>query len=398
MANIKVVVRANKKRKDGSVPLYLRVTKDRKSSYIATKQYLLEKDWDKEKCLVKKSHPNSTYLNNYLSEKVAELQRSVIKKEISSKHVTSSAIKKDVTVTSTNFFNYSEQLNELRLKNGKISTYKRFKSLNKKIEGFTNTRNFNLGEIDVEWLRLFESHLKSAGNKYSTIGTALRGVRAILYQAIRDGFLEQKENPFFNFSIKSSKAHKEKLSLEEIKKIENLELEKDTLIWHVKNYFLFSFYCAGIRVGDVIFLTKSNIRNGRLEYEMGKTGVEKSILLNKQSLAILSFYAKSSSTYLFPIANEDRDLDNPLVREREKASKSALINKYLKKIADKIETDVHLSFHISRHSFADFARKKKMNVYDISKALGHSSIAITEAYLSSFDETTLDNEMQRIFE
>ena len=54
--------------------------------------------------------------------------------------------------------------------------------------------------------------------------------------------------------------------------------------------------------------------------------------------------------------------------------------------------------YVLTNSFADFARKKQMNVYDISKALGHSSIAITEAYLSSFDETTLDNEMQRIFE
>lgn len=54
--------------------------------------------------------------------------------------------------------------------------------------------------------------------------------------------------------------------------------------------------------------------------------------------------------------------------------------------------------HIARHSFANIARQKKVNVYDISKALGHSSLKITESYLSKFDTTSQDATMKQVFE
>lgn len=55
-------------------------------------------------------------------------------------------------------------------------------------------------------------------------------------------------------------------------------------------------------------------------------------------------------------------------------------------------------FHIARHSFANIARQKKANVYDISKALGHSSLKITESYLSKFDTTSQDATMKQVFQ
>lgn len=56
-----------------------------------------------------------------------------------------------------------------------------------------------------------------------------------------------------------------------------------------------------------------------------------------------------------------------------------------------------LSMHIARHSFANIARQKKANVYDISKALGHSSIKITETYLSAFDTQSEDETMLKVY-
>lgn len=55
-------------------------------------------------------------------------------------------------------------------------------------------------------------------------------------------------------------------------------------------------------------------------------------------------------------------------------------------------------FHQSRHSFANIARQKKANVYDISKALGHTSLKITETYLSKFDTTSQDETMKQVFD
>lgn len=55
-------------------------------------------------------------------------------------------------------------------------------------------------------------------------------------------------------------------------------------------------------------------------------------------------------------------------------------------------------FHCGRHSFANIARQKKANVYDISKALGHTSLKITETYLSKFDTTSQDETMKQVFD
>lgn len=55
-------------------------------------------------------------------------------------------------------------------------------------------------------------------------------------------------------------------------------------------------------------------------------------------------------------------------------------------------------FQYCRHSFANIARQKKANVYDISKALGHTSLKITETYLSKFDTTSQDATMKQVFD
>ncbi|MFT7156324.1 MAG: integrase/recombinase XerD, partial [Parvicella sp.] len=59
MASIKPVIRENKIDKSGEAPLALRVTHNRKSSFIFLGQRLDPKFWDKTKGNIKKSHPNS---------------------------------------------------------------------------------------------------------------------------------------------------------------------------------------------------------------------------------------------------------------------------------------------------------------------------------------------------
>jgi len=44
------------------------------------------------------------------------------------------------------------------------------------------------------------------------------------------------------------------------------------------------------------------------------------------------------------------------------------------------------------------ARKKGMKLYDISKALGDYSLSITEKYLENFDDDSLDNAMENLFD
>ena len=179
-------------------------------------------------------------------------------------------------------------------------------------------------------------------------------------------------------------------------------MQEGSLIGHVRSYFLFSFYCAGIRFGDLASLRPENIvENGegpRLEYRMSKTGGRKSIKLLPEARAILDHYQADAEvqSFLFPML-EGYDLSTPRKLYNAIASQNALVNKNLKKVASRAGISCNPSFHIARHSFADIARQKGWDVYLISKALGHSSIKVTESYLKGFDAEALDVEMDKLF-
>jgi integrase len=114
----------------------------------------------------------------------------------------------------------------------------------------------------------------------------------------------------------------------------------------------------------------------------------------------LKLYLKPDSkpeNYIFPFLKSDKDYSDRIYHNQQMGSKNALINKYLKQIQKKAEIQTHISFHISRHSFADFARKRNVSIYDISKNLGHSSLKVTDAYLKSLDIETSDKAMDDIF-
>ena len=61
-SSIKVTLR-KKPNKQGHYPLVIRITKDRRSTYLYTGQYICLKYWDEANKIVRKSHPNSVRLN-----------------------------------------------------------------------------------------------------------------------------------------------------------------------------------------------------------------------------------------------------------------------------------------------------------------------------------------------
>ena len=54
MATVKIVLRKNYRKKDGTFPIALRLTQYRKSKFLFTGEYILEKDWDETKGLAKR--------------------------------------------------------------------------------------------------------------------------------------------------------------------------------------------------------------------------------------------------------------------------------------------------------------------------------------------------------
>jgi integrase len=162
---------------------------------------------------------------------------------------------------------------------------------------------------------------------------------------------------------------------------------------------MFSFLCAGVRFSDIALLKWKNVENDRLRYRMGKTKIIKDIILTKPAKDILNHYSKGKhDEFVFPILDNNRDYSDDTFLKYHISAKNAYINKVLKQIQRLAGISTKITFHTSRHTFSDLARQKGVSLYSISKALGHSSLKITEQYLKSFDTDSVDSELQNMFE
>ena len=407
MARVTPVLWKQKKNKKGLIPIYLRIEANDKRRYVSLRTFIRESQWNDNTRRVRKSNKNHEAINNLIAQRIAEAEAEILKLRTEHEAITVDSLKdslKDDVNDAGNFLAYADSIIQGYQQRGQLYTYKRYKTIIGKLRKFVG-ESLPFDKLTPRLLRDYETHLvEQYGNNKNTIAANFNGIRSILYQAIREGHFPQAENPFFQFKVKEVKTSREKLVLEEVERIEALELEKESLIWHVRNYFMFSFYCAGIRFGDLAKLTWDSIQvvegDRRLIYNMSKTGTQKSIKLFSQATAILGHYGPNvdgaTTGYIFPIL-AGYDVSTPEGLLNAISSQNALINKYLKKIAEKAGVNCKLSFHVSRHSFADVARKKGMGVYNISKALGHSSIKVTENYLRGFDAESLDAEMDNLF-
>ena len=401
MATITPLLRLQKQDAKGTVPIYLRISDRNRSRFVSLGVRIRPSQWNERLQRVRRNHNNADEINAIITRRISEAEAEILKHKAEREEATADDLKAAISPERNegDFFSYADGTIADLKRRGQIYTHKRFKSIVKKFRAYTG-EPLPFTRITPKLLRDYETHLiEQHGNAPNTVRTNFNAIRTIFYRAIKEGLVEQGDNPFFSFTpVKEAKTKRGKLTWEEVQAIEALPLEERSLIWNVRNYFLFSFYCAGIRFGDLAKMTWGNLQNERLTYAMSKTGTVKSIKLLPQARAVLDHYGPpgADSDYIFPILKR-YNTATPLKMVSAVSAQNALVNKYLKKIADRAGIKIHLSFHISRHSFADIARTKGWDIYTISKALGHANIRVTEKYLKGFDADALDEKMESLF-
>lgn len=384
-----------KQRKSGEIPIYLRLTEHRKTRYLSTGIAVKETEWNSNKEEIRKSHPLSVKYNNELTKfKIkAEGEKSDLRQEGG---LDTTTLKERLRFNgSKTIQEFGEEYREWLKEDKRYWEHRHFGVLLNDLDTM-KASTFPVSRVDQKFIEELKSHLfQNVGNGNNTVRKKLQRFKGMIKEAIKQGYLSS--NPYeFIEPVKRESSNKAKLSVDQIEAIRKLELVKGSFDWHVRNYFLFSYYMAGIRFSDLCTLTPSNIIDGRLRYSMHKTGTEKNIQLHPVHFDILSHYNTSEKGYIFPLI--EHVFTDVFMLKKRISSKNVLVNKALKRIGKKANIDESISFHVSRHSFAHNALKKGMDVYSISKALGHSDLRITEQYLKSFDEDMLDTAMNTFFE
>ena len=95
----------------------------------------------------------------------------------------------------------------------------------------------------------------------------LKRFRRVIKQGIKEGVVKPDVDPFLVYDRpKAEPVNRRKLSIEEIRTLEGLELEAGSPLCLARDAFLLSFYGGGVRFGDICRLKREHIKEGRLEY------------------------------------------------------------------------------------------------------------------------------------
>lgn len=402
MATLKVEL-GSKPRKDGLHLVMIRITQNKKLLRVSTQRFIKKSEFNPNAEYgkwVRTTNPEHKVINEHIREMLSKyeaIQTNLLK---DGSPLTLRSIKeKGSHQTNDEFKPYALLECERCLVRGVYRSAVKKRQVINKIEKFAGP-NLRFADIDIAFLKKYTHDQLLKGKKANTIGTDHKSLRSIIRNAISDGIVRPENNPYLNFRITWQKTDRAKLNEEEIKAMEDLKLEDGSLLFHVRNMFMFSYYTAGTRFSDVLLLKWENIRNGRLFYKMAKTGDVQNIFITDRAQAILNYYKSLDSKphdCVFPLVLSDELPSDYFGLTRVISAKNALANKYLKKLAEKAGVDKNVSFHISRHSFAYMAITKTGNLYAVSKSLRHKNLETTQVYLKESDNKEADMILKSVF-
>lgn len=384
------------KKQNGTQAIRLRIfTSANDIQYIDTGISVLKNQWDDKKQQVKK-HPIEEQLNASMNALLNDVKILYYKNEgVSAKRLLQ-IYKNSKKYDGSSLLNFYQSIVDENKMKGAIRTAKTQQHYIDKLSKFASFLSF--ADISPLWAKDYEKWLISRGNKPNTIASNFKCLNAILNKAVKMGLIEK--NPLKGYQIKTVNSKKNILSIEDINLLENYEIAPHFKGMELaRDVFLFSFYMAGMRFSDVCKLKWEDVTDTEVVYTMGKSekraGATRYIPITPKVKQILERY-KANKTFIFPILDKC-DLNNIEKVEYTIYIANNKLNRSIKILAKHAGITKHVSMHIAKHSFASYAVKNNVNLFHISKLLGHTKLSTTEHYLRDFFQKEQTDVMNSLF-
>lgn len=358
--------------KQGTALVQVEASLNQRKIYFKTNIYLRPEYWDKRTAQVC-NHPQADDLNSMLFEFVLHLQGielSLWKRGVpATLSLLKDAMKKNrpVNVTFPVFAKEYVQHSDRRQ-----STKENLITTINVLQEFRPGLDFK--DITYTFLKDFEVYLREKGNGVNTVAKHLRQLRTLVNEAINQGYIHADAYPFRKYKIKQEKGRHEFLTPDELKKMENLEIN-DRKLRHVLDAFLFCCY-VGLRFSDFCQLKQSNFIkvNGKrwLHFKSIKTGIELRLPLH------LLFEGKALAI-----------LDRYDIAEFANLGSNSETNKVLAVITGMARIKKHVTYHTARHTCATLLIHQGVPITTVQKLLGHTSVKTTEIYSEILSSTIL---------
>ena len=364
--------RKNRLNKQGCALVQVEAKLNQRNIYLSTNLYLRPEFWDKDTSQVV-NHPQSVDLNAMLFEYLLHLQGielALWKRGIQpTLALLRDAVHKKVPV-SISFPTFARSA--ISQSDKRDSTKENLMTTVSQLEQFRPGLDF--ADLTYTFLKDFECWLREQGKGVNTVAKHMRQLRTLINEAINDGYMPADSYPFRKFKIKQEKPQKPFLTPDELRKLENLEIN-DRKLRHVLDAFLFCCY-VGLRFSDFCQLKQSNFIkvNGKkwLHFKSIKTGIELRLPLH------LLFEGKALAI-----------LDKYNIAEFASLGSNSEVNKCLAQITMMARIKKHVTYHTARHTCATLLIHQGVPITTVQKLLGHTSVKTTEIYSEILSSTIL---------
>lgn len=358
--------------KQGTALVQVEASLNQRKIYFKTNIYLKPEHWDKRTSQVI-VHPQANDLNAMLFEFVLHLQGvelALWKRGVpATLSLLKDAMKKNRPVNVT-FPAFAKEY--VTHSDRRESTKENLYTTITVLQEFRPGLDFK--DITYTFLKDFEAYLREKGNGVNTVAKHLRQLRTLVNEAINQGYIHADAYPFRKYKIKQEKGRHEFLTPDELRKLENLEIN-DRKLRHVLDAFLFCCY-VGLRFSDFCQLTPANFIkvNGKrwLHFKSIKTGIELRLPLH------LLFEGKALAI-----------LDRYDITEFANLGSNSETNKVLAVITGMARIKKHVTYHTARHTCATLLIHQGVPITTVQKLLGHTSVKTTEIYSEILSSTIL---------
>lgn len=410
MATYKFILFAGSERKDGSYPISIRITKDRKSKLIRTGLSATKIQWnEKEERFIsdKKIVPKFKVWNARLSEIETQINGIFRNFEIDRIDWTLNQFEDAFLnkVSKGKVKDYFDKTIATLKETGHIGNSTCYSRTLHMLELFDNKFDKKVfSEIDIKYVKAFDVFLQKRECKGNTRKYYFKALRAILNKAIQDKEASESTYPFgkggFNVAALEEDTAKRYLPYDSMIKLKTTVMD-NAVLERTRKLFLFSYYCYGISFIDAALLTRKNIirYNGGsyIVYKRNKTKEAKKvkpiqIKITAEIQELMNWFSANTllvDDYLLPIVSiagyKGEQLYNHI------RSRFGRNNKNLANLAKALEiTDMKLTSYVSRHTMAMTLQDNQVPREVISQILGHSDLATTNTYLDSFASSVID--------
>lgn len=331
-ASIKLLLKNNKKNALGKYPIYLRITANRKTTFVSTGHFILKHLWDEKNEMVKPSHALHEQINHDIIGKKKRILDDLFQASIDKRFKSAAAIKQVVSEDLKSIFNFSRKLIEdvtHRRSPSTISNYKKHLKLLKEFAG----QDISFDMIDPDYLRSFETWLRGKiksrkEDSSNYIAAIMRTIRGHFNEAISRGITSNY--PFNKYKLPNeTPGNKDFLSLKELKKWHEFTFETDHPIYkEVALYFLFGCY-TGLRLSDWKDFVDAKVKERNISLKAAKNKAWVAVPLHDGLIEVI----KRMKVVPYTL-------------------KEPTVNRNLKKIAKHLKIDKQLSTHCARKTFS----------------------------------------------